>query len=357
MDEDNGEYKPLLCANCFGDTGLRLDAGRQGTEHEGPCPNCKFDGARKLDKEQLIQLANTFFVRGTVVRGDYGGAPVLQFNEFHHGKTDVEFDERLRADALLIGQAAGIGFFYYGPRLWMVGEVEPLKALKRPESRAEVIGRILREYPERRLSVGESVLRVRKSPTNPINPSEYDSPPPDKCGSGRLDSAAFPVLYASRDVDICVHECRVTVEDDLYIGTLALTRELRCLDLTPVLEEDATEFESLDMAVHTLFLAQSHSYDICRAIALAARDAGFDGLIYPSYFSLIHTGARPFDTAYGISLRRFPSYRERAAQLSIPNIAVFGRPVAEGRLMVRCINRLVLRQVTYDMHFGPAGLT
>jgi hypothetical protein len=111
------------------------------------------------------------------------------------------------------------------------------------------------------------------------------------------------------------------------------------------------------MAVHMLFLAQPHSYEICRAIALAVREARFDGLIYPSYFSLVRTGARPFETAYGLSLRRVPSYRERARALSIPNVALFGKPVAEGKVRVDGINRLVLRRVVYDVHFGPAGLT
>jgi hypothetical protein len=88
---------------------------------------------------------------------------------------------------------------------------------------------------------------------------------------------------------------------------------LRCLDRTEVLEEQqASEFDSLDMAVHMLFLAQPHSYEICRSIGMAARDAGFDGAIYPSYFSMVRTGTRPFQTAYGLSVRRFPSYRAQA---------------------------------------------
>jgi hypothetical protein len=142
------------------------------------------------------------------------------------------------------------------------------------------------------------------------------------------------------------------------MATLAPTRDLRCLDLTEVLEEEgATEFESLDMAVHMLFLAQPHSYEICRAVARAVKDAGFDGLIYPSYFSLVRTGARPFDTAYGLSVRRFPSYRQHARALSIPNVALFGRPVMEGLVRVDGVNRLMLRKVDYDLHFGPVGLT
>jgi hypothetical protein len=52
--------------------------------------------------------------------------------------------------------------------------------------------------------------------------------------------------------------------------------------------------------------AGAHSYEICRAVASSAREAGFHGIAYPSYFSLLRTGAMPFETAYGISIRRFP---------------------------------------------------
>jgi RES domain-containing protein len=266
-------------------------------------------------------------------------------------------DNRLRKDAELLGEAAGIGFFHYGPRLWMLGEVEPLKAMNDDATRDDVIERILTEFPERVIPTEQRVVRLRKNPARPTDPEEYDTPPRGSRGGGGIDSEDFPVLYASQDVEVCVHECRVTVEDELYMATSAPTAPIRCLDLTAVLEEDVTEFESLDMAVHMLFLAHAHSYSICRAIALAVKNAGYAGLIYPSYFSLVRTGARPFETAYGLSVRRFPSYWEHARAVSIPNVALFGSPVREGLVSVDGINRLVMRRVLYDVHFGLAGLT
>ena len=74
---------------------------------------------------------------------------------------------------------------------------------------------------------------------------------------------------------------------------MQLTRKVRLLNLAALLrEEHVTEFESLDMAVHMLFLAGNHAYAIIREIAQAAKKAGFNGLIYPSYFSLIRLGKR-----------------------------------------------------------------
>jgi hypothetical protein len=87
---------------------------------------------------------------------------------------------------------------------------------------------------------------------------------------------------------------------------------------------------------------------------LAAKDAGFDGLIYPSFFSLIRTGGHPFETSYGLSLRRYHPEAEKYAQaFTIPNFALFGRPLENLLVRVQCINRLVLTQIGYLGHFGP----
>ena len=354
MNEMQDKTQTLLCSDCFVDEGLRIDAFKHGIEQEGICSTCKSLSGRKLTKDHIKGIAWRFFVSGTTIRCEYGGAPIIQFNEGHHGKSDISPSPWLVRDIKLIEDAAGIGFFHYGPRLWMVGEVEPLKALLDPTKRSQIIDRVIKEYPEQVLPKDSTFYRLRISPQNPAEPTEYDSPPTGLAGQGRLDSAGFPVMYGSQDLDICIHECRATAEDDIFIATLKLDREMRLLDLTHVLKEDVTEFESLDMAVHMLFLARPHSYEISRAIALSAKDAGFDGLIYPSYFSLVRTGGRPFETTYGLSLRQFhPQAEEYGRAVTIPNFALFGRPLENRSVRVHCINRLILTQIGYLGHFGP----
>jgi hypothetical protein len=276
-----------------------MDADRIGIVHALPCPNCRAPGAKKLTPYLLEVLAAQFFVRGSVRRFSYGSAPLVQFNErrFHDG--DYIGPSWLQKDVELISEKGRIGFFHYGPRLWMCGEIEPLKDLQDFRKRGAIIGRILKEYPERTLPKGEVIYRLRVNPGNPAAEAEYDSPPDKFLGCGRLDSPAQPVLYCSQDIEGCVHECRVTVEDELYLASLKPTRDLKLLDLTALLrEEHVTEFESLDMAVHMLFFAPDHSYETSRAIAVAARKAGFDGLLYPSYFSQVPSGAMPFETRF-----------------------------------------------------------
>ena len=344
----------LLCSNCFTDEGLRIDAANHGLEQQGNCPNCHSADGKKLTKEHIESLAWRFFVSGTTIRCEYGAAPVIQFNEHQYGKSTIVPSTWLEKDISLIEEAAKIGFFHYGPRLWMVGEVEPLKALQDTKTRFQIIERILRKYPEEILRKSSQFYRLRVGPQRPAEPSEYDSPPLAFAGKGRLDSPGLSVMYGSQDLDVCIHECRASTEDEIYVATLKSQRDLRLLDLSFPLNEDVTEFESLDMAVHMLFLARSHSYDISRDIAIAAQEAGFDGVIYPSFFSLIRTGAHPFETSYGLSLRRYhPDRNQYVEATTIRNLALFGRPVESGMVSVECINRLILTQVGYRGHFGP----
>jgi hypothetical protein len=260
----------------------------------------------------------------------------------------------LDPDLRLIEGTLQVGFFYYVPRLWMIGEVGPLKALQKVESREEVISRILNEYPTRILSSDESFYRLRKAPPSPDDFDQYDAPPGERLGQGRFETSELPILYGSQDLEVCLHECRVAADDELYIATLAPVRELKLLNLADVLsEENVSEFESLDMALHMLFLAGGYSYEISRAIARAAQKCGFDGLVYPSYFTLLRTGGIPFETVYGISLRKIPELRELARKSTISNLALFGRPIADGLLKVKCVNRVILNKVEYKLHFGP----
>jgi hypothetical protein len=342
------------CSFCFNDRGLQLDAEQIGISDAVACPNCGKKSGFKLTKNDLQILAYRYFVWGSLIRFKYGAAPLIQFNQYQ--KTSINVSSWLKSDLELVGNLLGVGFFHYGPRFWMFGEIDPLKALQRKKYRHSILKRIISEYPTHKYVPGDLFYRIRKSPNKPNVDYEYDSPPVHIKGSGRLDSKSMPVLYASPDLQVCIHECRVTVEDELYVATLNPQKDLNLLDLSVVLKEDdrITEFESLDMAVHMLFLAGKHSYKITREIAASARLAGFDGIIYPSYFSLIRKGEMPFQTVYGISNRRIPQLQNREYAKSVPNLAIFGRPIKEKKIKIICIDKLILNQVVYNFHFGPA---
>lgn len=345
----------IACSSCFTDQGLRLDAQAFGVSSGGSCPICHMKDGAKLTKDALLRLAHRYFVWGSFHHAEYGGAPTIEFNDRQKGG-EVVFPTSLSNDVSLIEKACGIGFFYYEPRLWMVGDVEPLKQLQNSLTRGSIIDRIINVYPEKSLDPEDVFYRVRKAPSNPDSHGEYDSPPIGIAGNGRLDAEDFRVLYTSPDLEVCVHECRFSAEDELYVATLNTTKPLRLLNLTKIPKETVTEFESLDISVNMLFLASKHSYEITRQIAAKARDMGFDGLIYPSYFSELRSGVIPLRTTYGLSNRRMPQYQEIEEALSFPNYAIFGRPIEEGKIRVRCINKMVISRVEYGFHFGPVSI-
>ncbi len=271
-----------------------------------------------------------------MLRTDYGGAPRLQLNYVR--KSDITVAPWFGPDLALLAKTIGVGIFHYGPRLWMIGEIEPLKGLQDGSRRPAIIKRIIDEYPATKFDQGKLFYRVRKDPADPTDRGEYDSPPGKGEKFGRLDSDSLSIMYASQDVEVCLHECRVTAEDELYVATLSATRDLKLLNLTHLLKETGvTEFESLDLAVNMLFCAGKHSYPIIRELALAAFHAGYDGLNYPSYFSSLRTGAVATETQYGISNRFIAAYFGQADLESyevnkiIPNLALFGTADQTGR--------------------------
>jgi len=175
----------VACPSCFHDQGLKLLAEKTAFQMAGACPNCKTRSPKKIRLSELQWIAHTFFVWGTFQRAEYGGYPAVVFNE--RQTTSISFSDWLSLDVKLIEQILGVGFFLYGPRFWMFGEVEPLKGLQDKNIRTTVIQRVVSEYPTKTIDQDTLLYRVRKDVKNPDTASEYDSPPLGLEGTGRLD--------------------------------------------------------------------------------------------------------------------------------------------------------------------------
>lgn len=343
----------LLCSNCFYDEGLKIYSEKVGIENTNKCSNCNSNNGKKLNINLINHIVYTFFVKGTLNKTEYGAAPIIQFNDKR--TCEIEFSGNLKKDVELLESKIKLGLFYYGPRLWMIGEVEPLKDLINERKRISIFERIVNEYPVNIINKNLKMYRLRVNPENINDINQYDSPPEYFLNTGRFDTKKLPILYASKDIDVCIHECRVSIEDNLYVATLETNKELKLLNLTEIIDENATEFESLDIAIHFLFFASKYSYNISRDLAQYIFDKGYDGIIYPSYFSLIRNGIEPFETVYGLSIRRIKELREYAKSQIAENIALFGYPIKNKLLNVRNINKLILNQIQYDYSFGPVN--
>jgi len=353
VNRTDGEL--ILCSDCFTDEGLSLDASKIGLENDTKCPNCSSENGKKLTRQIVRELCYRFFVRGTIERFNYGGFPLIHMNEERFGNSEINVSPWLDKDVKLIEKAGEIGLFYYSPRFWMFGENDPLENLHDKRKFVSVVQRILELYPKHILTNEHPFYRIRINPKSPHEVSEYDSPPKRSRTRNRFNAKDNSIMYASPDIELCIHECRSSIEDDLYVAKLIPQKPLKMLNLAALIEEtDVTEFTSVDMAIHFLFLAGSHSYPICSKIAKYIENEGFDGIIYPSYFSYIRTGAVPFETILGMSIRRLAPLKEYAESQSALNVALFGWPIKEGKVNVHSINRVLINTIKYDLSFGPA---
>lgn len=365
-EESLDDTTVVACSECFGNEGLRLDAAAVGKEDSSVCHRCGTIGGAKLTKYSLAVLAQSFFVKGFLHRTEFGLAPLIKFND-KRGTDIGTLPGWPSSDAALFEEILKIGFFWYGPPVWQAGINENLEKLEQEDERERVITQILRTYPAEILTEKDKFYRLRKFPGDEYSLgnfdstdwSQFDSPPLSAKAeeAGRLESPNIPVLYGSPDIQTCLHECRVTVEDALFLATLRPVRNLKLLNLVSFPNEPQNHpSENLDHAMVMLFLAGSHAYPVSRAIARAAHDAGYDGLVYPSFFSMLRNGVQPFESYLGLSKRSIPQLRAMEAAKMIPNYAIFGWPIQEEKLTVTSINRVFIRKATYSIHFGPAGL-
>lgn len=322
--------KYILCSDCFSDYGLREEAKKFGKLSRYKCKNCGSIEGHHLNKETAEELAWQFFIAGSAYRSNFGAAETIMMNAGHYRANEVKFPVWLQDDANTIGEALRVGFFLYGPSTWKLGQVTPLLQLQNARTRAPVAREIVEKFPKTILHPGTPFFRLRKDVSNPANALEFDSAPKGK-SKGRFNSDTRPILYGSESIEICVHECRVTVADYLYVASLEPTRALRLLNLTEEVEEGddsfINDFESLNTAIGMLFRAAEHSYEAATAIARQAKRSGLDGIIFPSYF-------------------------HQVTDVTIPNIALFGHPIKEGKLRVAGVNRLCLEKVAYSTRFA-----
>jgi hypothetical protein len=321
----------IACTGCFGNFGFKKALVEFAHQADGPCPNCGFDGALKLGRSGLERAILEFFVYGSYTAGTF--APVYQVNTT--SSWSAIFDPTLNSDAKLASALTESVIFDYGPPTWRVGHGE-----LRDEFDA---GGELRYWAARDLvRAGESAIipadtllfRVRVNPKcdeSISTPDAFDPPPVTMQREvGRLDDVDHPVLYISDDIELCLHECRVVLSDEIVVASLSTTRELRLLDLCGDIKwPGGTPFQDPNIFVSYTFRNRRDSLEHCRIISRAARDAGYDGIRYMSYYA---------------------QAKHHPASL---NLAIFGRPIGAGLLRLESVNRVRISDMTYAFRLGP----
>ncbi len=379
----------VACSECFDDEGLRMDARSMGLHDSSTCPRCEACDGKKLNRDGIEKLARSFFVWGSYHKTTFGGAPILNIEHLpeptipsHSANQGFRFmitqlleghlfdgedytamdSESKKAwcikDKALLEDILNVRITLNAPREYDVGITENLENLRQGDKYEQIISKILESYPTREFTPNDKFYRLRNldrgesSEFDPTDGMQFDSPPP-RIGNdeekeveyGRFDSCDLSVLYGAPELATCLHECRVTKEQDLYVATLKPTRSLQLLDLCVFPDEiDTNPFVSIDHTVASLFEEGSDVYPISRKLALAAQNEGYEGVIYPSFYSDLHNGKRSSEPEKGPSSKPWVS----------KNIGIFGKPIQDERLLITCINRMHLQEVEYTFYFGPA---
>ena len=256
------------------------------------------------------------------------------------GGGDVDHVQKLRPEACsdwsVIKKITENNLFYRSPRLFYLGITNHFGeygCLRRKN----IIDEVLPKLRYRSVSCTEDMYRIRLNLTEPqrFEEGQFDSPPSRRRGFGRFNHYKLPALYASPNLTVCIHECRATLADDILVATLRSNCNLRLIDLSGNYDEreDIDPFDSVDWLLKGLMSSsRSDIHRHCRRIADTIRaETSCDGLIYNSYF------------------------RNIANSAAIPpvNYAIFGRPLAEGKLKVTSINTIRLERISYDFRLGP----
>jgi len=325
--------KTILCSDCFKDYGLKKMAERIGTRKNFHCPNCGSETGVGLDLEDVRKLCSKYFVEGSYNSVKYGGSPILMMVDDTFGfGFDYSVHKSLEHDLKLINKTTGSAPTDYGPAMWKVGITEWLERLtsKIPRKRNTAIEELVSRCRIKEISTDSQFYRIRTNVTDIVNEKSFDAPKSQKYSGGRFNVKDGVVFYASFDVETCIHECRVNMEDLLYVATFEPCSTLRLMNLNDVEEEktEETPFEDLSIAINQIFKAGSHSYGITRKISQFAKARGLDGVIYPSYFN---------------------SVRERPHI----NIALYGQVIKNKKVRVKSIDRILLDEVSYKFNYGP----
>jgi hypothetical protein len=339
------QYIPFLrppvfpCSDCFKDNGLRLEAKRIGKERTGTCPNCKSSDGYALDSECLHELQTQFFSRATAPNQYRQDVAVLGVVEDDPDEEDIGLVLRreTQADWALIRGAIGGRLWYRSPRLFYLGITNHFgmfQSLSKEVVRDQVVSKL--RFTE--IDTSTTIYRIRTNldDNDKFDEGQYDTPPkPKRRGFLRFDNKNLPVFYGSPNLQVCIHECRVTLVDNIFVASLVPKKKLTLIDLTGNYDQpdDIDPFNDLEWFFRGLMNAsQPHVYRYCRRIAQTIKDiTNADGFVYNSYYTNI-AGDTEGKTI---------------------NYALFGRPISEGKIGIISINTIRLKRIRYDYHLGP----
>lgn len=245
----------------------------------------------------------------------------------------IPFRKDIRDDLKLLKEHSGLNVAYHGPPLVDMGHTDISADIEIIEHEANekinaLIDNLFSKFTEKELNSQTKLYRIRINPKNPTNDSEFDTPPADFITEGRLNNKETPIFYCSEDLDTCVHEVKSTVYDMLYLATFETTKPLKILSLLDY--RNGLDFDDMNnyIAYVSYLFRTDLDYKMCQKLAMRAKEHGYDGIEYYSFFSKV------------IGDRK-------------SNIALFDYPLKNKTLKLKSVNRLRIEKIDYKLNFGP----
>lgn len=327
--------KHEFCSDCFHDVGLAETCRKIGRTLKGECPRCGSRSGLGVTRDDLHDLVFKFFVEGTYSHGHGYYAPALTMRGIDR-PNDLAIRDETQRDLQMICSVVEIRLGYNGPPMWRLGYTEHWDV---DDTGEEITWKLsdrgalqaIGAAPERKLSIGTKVFRIRLNlREREVNdPQQFDSPPADLAREyGRFDEPHLSIFYGGKNLDVCLHEIRLSNRDEVTAATCELVRDLKLLDITgDDCDTGRNAFENPLYFFNSLIFSNARHQE-CRFLARKIKEAGFDGFIYKSYHSpVMHSPGR--------------------------NIALFGLPIREEKLAIRSINNVFLKKINVEYLMGP----
>lgn len=336
----------VSCSNCFKNIGIVFEARRIGQPSPDECPRCGARDGAKLGKDDVSELQDIFFVGGGRATAYYPSPIGIAGASL----SAAEFEANTWSDYQLMKSLSGRELFWYGPPLYRLGYSmlrEKIQARLKPgeyewplsvgqdtpieELWDEVIS-ILRPTT---LNEGDKLYRARLLAKNPLDPSEYDAPPPDRIKPNRFNDSTYQVFYGGLDVETCMLELKLgpaeIVRNEVTVARFALKQGRSLLNLCETFPQGLEHADFLERiaTLDGLLFPHDQDYFMTQSLSRHVAKRGFDGILHPSAFRYLGN----------------PEAR---------NMVLFGSPLKETVLQLLDINSVSVRTLNYDLQFGPA---